>query len=85
MFVDSASRLQRPYGIREKDAAATLAVVERFVVDVTVPPTFPTDKTEYPNGMFVDHCNNLGIRRVPTAPYTPQHNGPMEGAIWRAF
>ena len=31
MFVDSASHLQRPYGVREKSAAAILSVVKRFV------------------------------------------------------
>ena len=34
MFVDSASRLQRPYGVREKSAAAILSVVKRFVADM---------------------------------------------------
>ena len=37
MFVDSASRLQRPYGVREKSAAAILSVVKRFVADMGVP------------------------------------------------
>ena len=37
MFVDSASRLQRLYGVREKSAAAILSVVKRFVADMGVP------------------------------------------------
>ena len=34
MFVDSASRLQRPYGVRDKSAAAIIFVVKRFVADM---------------------------------------------------
>ena len=33
----------------------------------------------------MEFCNNLGIRRELTAPYTPQQNGPVESALWRAF
>ena len=86
MFVDSASRLQRPYEVREKSAAAILSVVKRFVADMGVPRALRTDNgTEYLNGMFVDFCNGLGTRREFTAPYTLQHNGPVESAISRAF
>ena len=85
MFVDSASRLQRTHGAREKSAAAILSVVKRFVADLGVPRAFRTDKgTEYPNSMFVDFCNGLGIRREFTAPCTPQQNGPVESAISQA-
>ena len=86
MFVASASRLQRPYGVREKSAAAILSVVKRFMADMGVPRAFRTDNgTEYSNSMFVDFCRGLGIRRESTAPYTPQQNGPVESAISRAF
>ena len=86
MFVDSASRLQRPYGVREKSAAAILSVVKRFVANMGVPRAFRTDNgTEYSNIMFVDFCNGLGVRREFTAPYTPQQNEPVESAISRAF
>ena len=86
MFVDSASRLQQPYGVHEKSAAAILSVVKRFVADMGVPRAFRTDNgTDYSNSMFVDFCNGLGIRREFTAPYTPQQNGPVESAILRAF
>ena len=86
MFVDSASRLQRPCGVREKSAAAIISVVKRFVADMGVPRAFRTDNgTEYSNSMLVDFCNGLGIRREFTAPYTPQQNGPVECAISRAF
>ena len=86
MLIDSASRLQRPYGVREKSAAAILSIVKRFVADIGVPRAFHTDNgTEYSNSTFVDFCNGLGIRREFTAPYTPQQNGPVESAISRAF
>ena len=86
MFVDSASRLQRPYGTRDKTAAAILAVVKRFIADMGVPRAFRSDNgREYTNSSFVEFCNNLGIRLELTAPYTPQQNGPVESALWRAF
>ena len=86
MFVASALRLQRPYGVREKSAAAILSVVKRFVAEMGVPRAFRTENgTEYSNSMFVDFCNGLGIRRESTAPYTPQQNRPVESAISRAF
>ena len=53
-----------------------------------VPHAFRTDNdTEYLNSMFVDFCNDLGIRREFTAkaPLTPQQNGPVESAISREF
>ena len=34
MFVDSASRFQRPYGTRDKSVSAILGVVQRFVADM---------------------------------------------------
>ena len=86
MFVDSASRLQRPYGTRDKSAAAILAVVKRFIADMEVPRALRSDNgAEYTNHSFVEYCNNLGIRRELTAPYTPQQNGPVESVLWRAF
>ena len=86
MLVDSTSHLQRPYGTRDKSAAAILAVVKRFIADMGVPRAFRSDNgTEYTNHSFVEYNNNLGIRRELTAPYTPQQNGPVESALWKAF
>ena len=86
MFVDSTSRLQRPYGTRDKRPAAILLVVKRFIADVGVPRAFRSDNgAEYTNHSFVEYWNNLDIRRKLTAPYTPQRNGPVESALWRAF
>ena len=86
MFVDSASRFQRPYGTRDKSASAILGVVQRFVADTGVPRAFRTDDgAEYTNLAFVEYCNNFQIRRELTAPYTPQQNGPVESRLSRAI
>ena len=86
MFVDSASRFQRPYGTRDKSASAILGVVHRFVADMGVPRAFRTDNgTKYTNSAFVEYCNGLQIRRELTAPYTPQQNGPVESGLSRAI
>ena len=86
MFVDSASRFQRPYGTQAKSASAILGVVQRFVADMGVPRVFRTDNVaEYTNSTFVEYCNSLQICRELTAPYTPQQNGPMESGLSRAI
>ena len=86
MFMDSASRFQRPYGTRDKSASAILGVVLRFVADMGVPRAFRTDKgTECTNSAFVEYCNSLQIRRELTAPYTPQQNGSVESGLSRAI
>ena len=73
MFVDSASRFQRPYWTRDKSASAIFVVVQRFVTDMGVPRAFRTDNgIEYTNSAFVEYCNGLQIRRELTALYTPQ-------------
>ena len=86
IFVDNASRLQRPYGARKNSVANIFYVVKRFVADMGVPRTFRTDNdTEYSNSMFVGFCNGLGTRLELMAPYTSQQNGPVESTISRAF
>ena len=86
MFVDSALRLQRPNDAREKSAAAIFSVVKHFKADMGIPRAFRTDNgTDYLNSMLVDFCNDLGIRREFTAPYTPQQNRLIESAISQAF
>ena len=83
LFVDSASRIKRPYGARDKSPFAILGMVKRFVADMGVPRAFGTDNgVEYIDSTFVDYCNSLGIRRVLTSPYTPQQNG--KGGHFRA-
>ena len=61
MFVDSASRLQRSYGTRDKSAATILAVVKRFIADMGVPRAFRSDNgAEYKNHSFVEYCTTSG-------------------------
>ena len=43
MLVDNASRLQRPYGTREKSAVVIFSVVKCFVADTGVPRALHTD------------------------------------------
>lgn len=86
MFLDSASRLQRPYGTREKSASVILAVVNRLVANMGISRTFRADSgTEYSNELFVDFRSNHSIRWEFTPPFTPLQYGPVESAIWRAF
>ena len=86
MFVDSASRFQRPYGARDEGASAIRGMAKRFVADIGVPRAFRTDNcAEYTNSTFVYYCNGLGIGRELKAPYTPQQNGPVESGLSRAI
>ena len=82
MFVDSASRFQRPYGTRDTSASAILGVMQWFVADMGVPRAFRTDNgTEYTKSAFVEYCNGFQIRRELTAPYTPQQNDPVKSGL----
>ena len=64
MFVDSASYLQHPYGTRDKSAAASFAVVKRFIAEMRVARAFRNNNSaEYMSHSFVKYFNNLGIRR----------------------
>lgn len=86
MFVDSALRLKRPYGAREKRTHAILAVGKRFVAEMGVPRIFRTDNgAEYLNGMSVDYCKSLGIRYDSIVSHTSQQNGTVESAISSTF
>ena len=61
IFVDSASRLHRPYNNRDNSTAAILAVVKRFIADMGVPRAFRSDnRAEYTNHSFVEYCNTSG-------------------------
>ena len=69
MFADSASRFQRPYGTRDTNEPAILAIVKRFVVEMVVPGAFRMDNgPEYTNRTFTEYCDGLRIRRELTAP-----------------
>ena len=50
MFVDSASRLQHPYGTCDKSATAIVTIVKHFIADMGVPRAFRSDNgAEYTN------------------------------------
>ena len=56
------------------------------MADLGVPHAFRSDNdTEYLSSMVVDLCNDLGICREFTTPFTPQQNGPVESTISREF
>ena len=53
MFMDNASRLQRPYGTQDKSAPTILGVVKRFVADMGVPRAVRTDNgAKYPPNLL---------------------------------
>ena len=65
MFVDSASRLQRPYNTCDKSAAAILAAVKRFIAYMGVLRAIRSDNgAEYTNHSFVEYCNDRDPTRV---------------------
>ncbi|CAB1110719.1 unnamed protein product [Ectocarpus sp. CCAP 1310/34] len=87
MFVDSASRWQRGYGMRAK--SDTLKFVQRFLADMNgmgTPGCFRMDNGgEFTGSAFTSFCDAAGIRREHTAPDTPKQNAVVESAIWRAM
>ncbi|CAB1107700.1 unnamed protein product [Ectocarpus sp. CCAP 1310/34] len=87
MFVDSASRWQRGYGMRAK--SDTLKYVKRFLADMNgmgTPGCFRMDNGgEFTGAAFIEFCDAAGIRREYTAPDTPKQNAVAESAIWRAM
>ena len=76
MFVDSASRWMRPYGMRRK--CETTAYVQTFLADMNGmgrPNCFRTDNGgEFISRDYVDYCDSAGIRREYTDPGKPQQN-----------
>ena len=87
MFVNSASRWMRPYGMRRK--SETTAYVQKFLADmngVVRPSFFPTDNGgEFISRGYVDYCDSVGIRRECTAPRQVRQNAVIESAIRRAM
>ena len=87
MFVDSASRWQRAYGMRAK--SDTNKYVKRFLVDMKdmgTPRCLWMDGGGKLTGReFAEFCNAVSIRREYTALGTPIQNGVVESAIWRTF
>ena len=82
IFVDSASRWQRAYGMREK--SDTTKYVKHFLTDMNgmgTPGCFHMDGGgELTGREFTEFYNAVGIRREYTAPNTPKQTGS-----WRAL
>ena len=87
MFVDSALRWMRPFGIENK--SETTAHVNKFIADMNhmgLPRCFCMDNgEEFTSRSYVDFCDFAGILREHTAPGRPQQNAVVESAIWRAM
>ncbi|CAB1100039.1 unnamed protein product [Ectocarpus sp. CCAP 1310/34] len=87
MFVDSALRWQRGYGMRAK--SDTLKFVQRSLADMNgmgTPGCFRMDNGgEFTGTAFTTFCDTAGIRREYTSPDTPKQNEVVESAIWRAM
>ena len=85
MFVDCASRLPRSYVTRDKSATTILAVVKHFIADMRVPRAFRRTDQSIRTIHSRHTATTSGSRREVTAPYTPQHNGPVESALRKNF
>ena len=76
MFVDSASRWMRPYGMKNK--SETTAFVKKFVADMNdmePPKWFRSDNGgEFTSNSYLDYCDSVGIRQEYTTPGKPQQN-----------
>ena len=87
MFVGSASRWMRPYGMRRKSETTTY--VQKFFADINAmgrPRCFRTDNGgEFTGRSFVQFCDSAGISRECTALGKPQQNAVVESAIWQAM
>ena len=87
MFVESASRWMRPYGIKKK--SETTAHVIKFIADMNhmgLPRCFRMDNGgEFTSRSYVNFCDSAGILCENTAPGRPQQNAVVESAIWRAM
>ena len=87
MFVDSASRWMRPYGMNKK--SETTAYVKKIIADMNHkgrPRCFRTDNGgEFTGRSYVDFCDSARILRENPAPGKPPQNAVVESAIWRAM
>ena len=87
VFVDSALRWQRAYGMRSK--SDTTKYVKRFLANMKgmgTPGCFRMDSGDESTGReFAEFCDATGIRGEYTARDRPKQNRIVESAIWRAF
>ena len=80
--VDEFSRFMWVFMLKNKDE--TLLVFKKFKISVKVEKgkkikSFRTDRGgEFVSTIFKDYCENEGIKRLLTAPFSPQQNGVVE-------
>ena len=83
MFVDNASRLMRPYGMRKKSEAPDRA--KQFIADMGPVECFGTDNAaEFTGAGFVKPCHDRGIQPEFTGAYNARANAVVENATQRA-
>ena len=87
MFVDSASKWMRPYGMKKN--SETTAYVQKLIADMNVmgrPHCSRTDNGgEFTSRSYVDYCDPVGVRREYTAPGKPQQDTVVESVIWHTI
>ena len=87
MFVDSASRWMRPYGM--KSTSETTMSLEKFLAEMNgmgTPRCFRTDNGgEFTGRSYTDYFDSAGIRREYRTPGKPQQNAVAKNAIWGAM
>ncbi|KAK1419766.1 hypothetical protein QVD17_29081 [Tagetes erecta] len=82
LFVDDYSRYAWIYTIKTKDEA--LNVFKKFKHEVELElslkiKALKSDRGgEFLNRLFTNYCDETGIKRLFTAPYSPQQNGVVE-------
>ena len=83
MFVDNASRLMRPYGMRKQSEAPDRA--KQFLADMGPVECFRTDNAaEFTGAGFVKLCHDRGIQQEFTGTYNAKANAVVENAIQQA-
>ena len=84
MFVDSASRWMRQYGMR--NISETVTYTRKFVANMTnmgQPRCFRMDNGGgFTSRGYVEFCDSAGVRREYTAPGKPQQHAVVKSAIW---
>lgn len=82
LLVDDNTRYTWIYTLKTKDEA--LEVFKKFKQDVELETSLKVKSLrsdrggEFLNRLFTSYCNETGIKRYFTAPYSPQQNGVVE-------
>lgn len=87
-MVDSAPQFAKNYAARRK--AAGLVIFERLIIDFAKIAGRPVQRVNCDNDAaftsrtFQEFCVNVGIATEHVPSITPQNNGVVESAVWRA-